>query len=444
MSYKFTDYSQFISKEDFTSFLDFLLNENSIYEISNFLKQLYNKDSGEFESIKDENSVDESKLFHLAMFLLYNEVITYKDLNLIANFYTVSDLENVCKWIFGFGSNQYKSLEHRVFIRDYIKYLYTNTTNIQAYKNLENLEKVFKDIHDNVLTEDEKNLLDLINILKTIDLNGIFVTPNTNFSRFFYRINNTEAYIENILPFFAYILNDNSFTIQKNDIIEDSLLYNFVNKLKYPALENKVFKDPTTYRIFKFDELQIQNIQANSSLTFSHKALDNFEISDAANIDVANTKIEIIKNDKNEKKLSFTLTTKKAEDLSNTETALNPIIRLYDKFNNLILEFQLSFENKGTDVVKEELSDNESLSFHTAIDSVENTESNLTSYQEPINCIGYIDSLFKNYTEFSNVVFQGKYYEKIKHYEMIRMLFESIFSKISSRTINYEYRMDGE
>lgn len=206
----------FVPKKDLQHFFDMTLNDTNIGYIKLFLTDLYSTSvingKYKYENKVDDDDVNYANYFKPIIFLLYYEIISYKDLKDMTTF-SFTDLTNACSKILGLyteaSDNQYSKLNKSIFIRDRIKNIYTGRNDITSYKNLDNVKEVMNEIYQS-LSNDEKRWLHRMPafIKPTYDAtDSTKITNYGNFYKYFYRINDQEAVIEEILPFFSWIYN---------------------------------------------------------------------------------------------------------------------------------------------------------------------------------------------------------------------------------------------
>lgn len=237
---------QVISENDMSDYLDFLMNEQSIYELNEFMNYLYSsykKESKEVIKI-DENGkeyteietieINNDDLFIYFLALLYNEDISYHDFNKIQimidnKTITKEILEVNFNKIIGIDSdNNYSLLKTNLF-RDKILNIYYGRTDLTSYKDEENLKN-----NSGLLFESLDS--DKLEIYKSLP--GVMYAESStseengyNFLRYFTRVNGNEAYIEQYYPSFSYLINDNKYTdFEKLFINADFLSLSAENK----------------------------------------------------------------------------------------------------------------------------------------------------------------------------------------------------------------------
>lgn len=209
----------FVSKQKFSSFLDFILNENSIGEFSEFLQKLYRIDeNNNFKNIYDSNGNNYSTYYKIIMFLLYHEYlnVNFTELEDLLN-KDYADLVAYCNQITA-GS----LMNHNGFLRDKIRNIYSNRVDIISYKDTANIKKVINDIYNNDLTSEEQSLF-----VKLPD--AIKSDNELNFYKYFYRVNNSKAEIENNIAFISLLYNTN--------ILDEFSKYNYIIE-KHPIYGN--------------------------------------------------------------------------------------------------------------------------------------------------------------------------------------------------------------
>lgn len=218
---------QAISENDMSGYLDFLMNEQSIYEISEFMNYLYSSYKKESKEVitTDENGneittietieINNDELFLYFLALLYNEDISYHDFSKIQTLIdnktiTKESLELNFKKIIEIDSDQnYYLLKSNLF-RDKILNIYYGRTDLTSYKDEENIKNnaglLFESL-DSDKVEIYKSLPGVIyNESATSEDNGY------NLLRYFTRVNDNEAVIEQFYPSFSYLINDINYT----------------------------------------------------------------------------------------------------------------------------------------------------------------------------------------------------------------------------------------
>ena len=126
------------------------------------------------------------------------------------------------------------------FVRDYIVNIYHHRSDILSYKDVDNIKEEFSRIWD-LLTDEEKNATRTLMHL----INGKAITHNAcpaNFYKFFTRINDESADCEKNIELLSYILNKDSYSLDRSNIafipdgydgsIKSSVLLSLLLKIK--------------------------------------------------------------------------------------------------------------------------------------------------------------------------------------------------------------------
>ena len=116
----------------------------------------------------------------------------------------------------GFSSNNGNAIYREYFVRDYIVNIYHHRSDILSYKDIDNIKEEFSRIWD-LLTDEEKNATRTLMRL----INGTAITHNAcpaNFYKFFTRINDESADCEKNIELLSYILNKDSYSLDRSDI----------------------------------------------------------------------------------------------------------------------------------------------------------------------------------------------------------------------------------
>jgi len=166
-----------INNDDLSDFFNFLMNEQSISYINEFMKDVH------------DNNIDDGYLY--IMSLLYNEDISYVQLPQIVQIYKtyIGNKDDFGKAVLDNFKN--------IHIRDKIINIYTGRGDILSYKDIDNIKDNAKIIYSS-LTENEKN--DYLNLPGAID-------DSYEFIKYFARINNSSATIESYIDYYSYIYN---------------------------------------------------------------------------------------------------------------------------------------------------------------------------------------------------------------------------------------------
>lgn len=231
-----------ISREDFNAFLTKFLSTTNIEKMNEILNILYEKVKEEASKIQKETNYKNA--YHYMMLLLYNEAISIDHAieklksapSFFKEYYT-----KLC----GFGLKDDKPINGNAiyrdyFVRDYIVNIYHHRSDILSYKDIDNIKEEFSRIW-NLLKDEEKTAVKtLISIInnKTIEGNEC---PE-DFYKFFTRINDESADCEKNIELLSYILNKDSYSLDKSDIafipdgydgsIKSSVLLSLLLKIK--------------------------------------------------------------------------------------------------------------------------------------------------------------------------------------------------------------------
>ncbi len=211
--------------DDFDSFFNFLLNENNITIINEFI---YTLDS--LSDIENKNNI-----YIYLIFLLYNEEISIN--NLFKNDFQIIDnpnLENeVIKRII--NNINTKSVKKNIYVRDLIiNTFHSIKTNNIIYKNLESIISTVEIIYNSLSFDDKENIDNIFHHILDYD-KGIDTLPLL--TKLFLRINYESSLVEENIQVFSYILNYetygdevplggnvNEFTITNKEKLKNSLL----------------------------------------------------------------------------------------------------------------------------------------------------------------------------------------------------------------------------
>lgn len=232
-------------KENLKEFLDFYLNNYTIYKFKELFDALYINDNNN-NNFDNKSRINRYSKFYLPiMFLLYNESIYLNDdvLDLVSNFSTYNSVITACSKILGTFVDSNNIIEKKYYLRNYIKFVYHHRQDITSYSNIDNIKSVFTNIY-NTLTKNEQNIVKYI-IAAYIklqssetsnfdgdELKAYAETLQENaiqdyFYRMFCRINESPALIENNQIFVTLSCLINNINLKTfNDII----IMQFVNE----------------------------------------------------------------------------------------------------------------------------------------------------------------------------------------------------------------------
>lgn len=232
-------------KENLKEFLDFYLNNYTIYKFKELFDALYTNDNN-VNNFENKTRVNRYSKFYLPiMFLLYNESIYLNNdvLDLVSNFSTYNSVIIACSKILGTFVDANNIIEKKYYLRNYIKFIYHHRQDIVSYSNIDNIKSVFTDIY-NTLTENEQRVVKYIiaayiklQSSETSNFDGDELkayaetlqenTIQDYFYRMFCRINESPALIENNQIFVTLSCLINNINLKTfNDII----IMQFVNE----------------------------------------------------------------------------------------------------------------------------------------------------------------------------------------------------------------------
>ena len=232
-------------KENLKEFLDFYLNNYTIYKFKELFDALYTNDNNA-NNFENKTRVNRYSRFYLPiMFLLYNESIYLNDdvLDLVSNFSTYNSVITACSKILGTFVDSNNIIEKKYYLRNYIKFIYHHRQDITSYSNIDNIKSVFTNIY-NTLTENEQKVVKCIiaayiklQSSETSNFDGDELkayaetlqenTIQDYFYRMFCRINESPALIENNQIFVTLSCLINNINLKTfNDII----IMQFVNE----------------------------------------------------------------------------------------------------------------------------------------------------------------------------------------------------------------------
>lgn len=232
-------------KENLKEFLDFYLNNYTIYKFKELFDALYTNDDN-VNNFENKTRVNRYSRFYLPiMFLLYNESIYLNDdvLDLVSNFSTYNSVITACSKILGTFVDSNNIIEKKYYLRNYIKFIYHHRQDIVSYSNIDNIKSVFTNIY-NTLTENEQKVVKYIiaayiklQSSETSNFDGDELkayaetlqenTIQDYFYKMFCRINESPALIENNQIFVTLSCLINNINLKTfNDII----IMQFVNE----------------------------------------------------------------------------------------------------------------------------------------------------------------------------------------------------------------------
>lgn len=232
-------------KENLKEFLDFYLNNYTIYKFKELFDALYTNDNN-LNNFENKTRVNRYSRFYLPiMFLLYNESIYLNNdvLDLVSNFSTYNSVIIACSKILGTFVDANNIIEKKYYLRNYIKFVYHHRQDITSYSNIDNIKSVFTNIY-NTLTKNEQNIVKYIiaayiklQSSETSNFDGDELkayaetlqenTIQDYFYRMFCRINESPALIENNQIFVTLSCLINNINLKTfNDII----IMQFVNE----------------------------------------------------------------------------------------------------------------------------------------------------------------------------------------------------------------------
>lgn len=232
-------------KDNLKEFLDFYLNNYTIYKFKELFDALYINDNNN-NNFDNKSRINRYSKFYLPiMFLLYNESIYLNDdvLDLVSNFSTYNSVITACSKILGTFVDSNNIIEKKYYLRNYIKFIYHHRQDIVSYSNIDNIKSVFTNIY-NTLTENEQKVVKYIiaayiklQSSETSNFDGDELkayaetlqenTIQDYFYRMFCRINESPALIENNQIFVTLSCLINNINLKTfNDII----IMQFVNE----------------------------------------------------------------------------------------------------------------------------------------------------------------------------------------------------------------------
>lgn len=232
-------------KDNLKEFLDFYLNNYTIYKFKELFDALYINDNNN-NNFDNKSRINRYSRFYLPiMFLLYNESIYLNNdvLDLVSNYSTYNNVIIACSKILGTFVDSNNIIEKKYYLRNYIKFVYHHRQNITSYSNIDNIKSVFTNIY-NTLTKNEQNIVKYIiaayiklQSSETSNFDGdelkAYVetlqenTIQDYFYKMFCRINESPALIENNQIFVTLSCLINNINLKTfNDII----IMQFVNE----------------------------------------------------------------------------------------------------------------------------------------------------------------------------------------------------------------------
>lgn len=232
-------------KENLKEFLDFYLNNYTIYKFKELFDALYTNDNN-VNNFENKTRVNRYSKFYLPiMFLLYNESIYLNNdvLDLVSNYSTYNNVIIACSKILGTFVDANNIIEKKYYLRNYIKFVYHHRQDITSYSNIDNIKSVFTNIY-NTLTKNEQNIVKYIiaayiklQSAETSNFDGDELkayaetlqenTIQDYFYKMFCRINESPALIENNQIFVTLSCLINNINLKTfNDII----IMQFVNE----------------------------------------------------------------------------------------------------------------------------------------------------------------------------------------------------------------------
>lgn len=244
-------------KDNLKEFLDFYLNNYTIYKFKELFDSLYTNDNS-VNNFENKTRVSRYSKFYLPiMFLLYNESIYLNDdvIDLVSNYSTYNSVITACSKILGTFVDSNNIIEKKYYLRNYIKFIYHHRQDIVSYSNIDNIKSVFTNIY-NTLTENEQNVVKYIiaayiklQSSETSNFDGDELkayaetlqeeTINDYFYKMFCRINESPALIENNRIFVTLSCLINNINLKTfNDII----IMQFVNEPLFGQLLS-IFRD---------------------------------------------------------------------------------------------------------------------------------------------------------------------------------------------------------
>ena len=232
-------------KDNLKEFLDFYLNNYTIYKFKELFDTLYINDNNN-NNFDNKSRINRySRFYFPIMFLLYNESIYLNNdvLDLVSNYSTYNNVIIACSKILGTFVDSNSIIEKKYYLRNYIKFVYHHRQDITSYSNIDNIKSVFTNIY-NTLTKNEQNIVKYIiaayiklQSSETSNFDGDELkayaetlqenTIQDYFYKMFCRINESPALIENNQIFVTLSCLINNINLKTfNDII----IMQFVNE----------------------------------------------------------------------------------------------------------------------------------------------------------------------------------------------------------------------
>lgn len=235
-------------KENLKEFLDFYLNNYTIYKFKELFDALYINDNNN-NNFDNKSRINRYSKFYLPiMFLLYNESIYLNNyvLNLVSNYDNYERVVEACSKILGTFVDSNNIIEKKYYLRNYIKFIYHHRQDIVSYSNIDNIKSVFTNIY-NTLTENEQKVVKYIiatyiklQSSETSNFDGDELkayaetlqenTIQDYFYRMFCRINESPALIENNQIFVTLSCLINNINLINLKTFNDIIIMQFVNE----------------------------------------------------------------------------------------------------------------------------------------------------------------------------------------------------------------------
>ena len=136
-------------KDNLKEFLDFYLNNYTIYKFKELFDALYINDNNN-NNFDNKSRINRYSRFYLPiMFLLYNESIYLNNdvLDLVSNYSTYNNVIIACSKILGTFVDSNNIIEKKYYLRNYIKFVYHHRQDITSYSNIDNIKSVFTNIY---------------------------------------------------------------------------------------------------------------------------------------------------------------------------------------------------------------------------------------------------------------------------------------------------------
>lgn len=235
-------------KDNLKEFLDFYLNNYTIYKFKELFDALYINDNNN-NNFDNKSRINRYSKFYLPiMFLLYNESIYLNNdvLNLVSNYDNYERVVEACSKILGTFVDSNNIIEKKYYLRNYIKFIYHHRQDIVSYSNIDNIKSVFTNIY-NTLTENEQKVVKYIiaayiklQSSETSNFDGDELkayaetlqenTIQDYFYRMFCRINESPALIENNQIFITLSCLINNINLINLKTFNDIIIMQFVNE----------------------------------------------------------------------------------------------------------------------------------------------------------------------------------------------------------------------